>query len=80
MTTPTIKTKRKIWVVYQNPTDFPGCLFVMREHHLVDGKVVPGLKTWKGENLTDVRRYIPKGKMKMERAAGDEPQIVEWWY
>jgi hypothetical protein len=71
---------RTIWVIYKNPTDYPNVPFVMREHRLEGGKVIPGSKTWQGSDISRVRQHIPKDRTKMARSEKDEPQIVEWWY
>lgn len=71
---------RPIWVIYKNPIDFPNVAFVMRQHYLDKGKVIPSSKTWQASTLARVRAQLPKGKTKMERSEQDEPQIVEWWY
>ena len=71
---------RAIWVIYKRPTDYPNVPFVMREHHMVNGKVIASPKTWQGSNIGQVRKNIPEGKTRMERSETDEPQIVEWWY
>jgi hypothetical protein len=69
-----------IWVIYKNPTDFPGVAFVMRQHFIEDGKAIIGSKMWRGTTMSSIRRYVPKGKRKRKRSENDEPQIVEWWY
>jgi hypothetical protein len=71
---------RPIWVIYKNPTDFPGVRFVMREHHIEDGVVTPSAKTWQAASINKIRQFVPKDKTRMERADKDEAQIVEWWF
>jgi hypothetical protein len=70
----------ELYVIYSYPSDYPESPFVMRLHHLADGKVKPTKKVWTGTNLDDVREQIPRGLVRMDRSEGDEPQIVEWWH
>ena len=76
----------KIWVIYQQPTDFPGVNFVMREHHIyrrsgnADRGATPTENVYKGDTIDQLRRKIPQGKQRMIRSEADEPQIVEWWF
>ena len=72
-----------IYVIYREPIDYPGHPFVMRVHNIkkVKGERVVETtgKVCVGATLEDVRRSIPAGKTRRERADADEPQIVEWW-
>jgi hypothetical protein len=74
----------KIWVIYARTTDYPAWPYVMREHHIQRRKgerdVTPTENFHLAETIEELRRRIPKGKIRMLRTEGDEPQIVEWWY
>lgn len=64
-----------IWVVYDNPTDYPG-RFVARK--------------WKGDTATpelhladtldELRQLLPAGLCRLPRFAIDDPKIVETWF
>jgi hypothetical protein len=72
-----------IWVIYKRPTDFPDHNFVMREHHITNGKtenLVPTEHFYTADTIEEIRRKIPAGKQRVSRSKGDEPQIVEWWF
>lgn len=68
-----------LWVVYENPDDFPG-RFVVRRHTIAGGEsspcedpacVVGGLEA--------ARASIPFDCLNLGRHPDDEPQIVEVW-
>lgn len=74
----------KIWVIYTRPSDFPNDNFVVREHDVTreDGEnaIKPTPRVHTGETIGQVRRFIPRGKQRLDRTEADEPQIVEWWF
>jgi hypothetical protein len=74
-----VNAMRSIWVIYRNPTDFPAIPYVMREHVLENGSVIPTSHFESGNTLGEVRMFIPDDAVRMPRSQGDEPQIVEWW-
>lgn len=63
-----------IWIVYEDPPDFPN-LYVARRHR---GNV----KTKDyvtGATLIDVRAKLPPGLIRIERSPSDDPMIRESW-
>lgn len=71
-----------VYVIYREPIDHPHP-FVMRVHQIgmVKGERVVKTtdKIRSGASLEEVRRSIPPGKQRHDRAEADEPHIVEWW-
>lgn len=63
-----------IWIVYEDPPDFPN-LYVARRHrgYIETGEYVTG------NTLIDVRAKLPPGLMRIERSASDDPMIRESW-
>lgn len=63
-----------IWVVYENPTDFPDC-FVARKW-LMD---TPTTELILDASLEGLRKKLPPGLARLARADLDDPKIVETW-
>ncbi|MFC7462310.1 hypothetical protein [Hydrogenophaga defluvii] len=63
-----------IWVVYDNPVDFPG-RFVARKW-LND---TPTAETLQSSTLEELRSRLPPGLYRLERADSDDAKIVETW-
>lgn len=70
----------KIWVIYDHPTDYPDSAFVVREHHVNNGKGKCTEHIGTADTLEHIRRQVPRGKMRVPRREDDPPQIVEWWF
>lgn len=69
-----------MWVVYANPSDFPG-KFVVRRQLVYAGQVVPDHKPrFVGDSLEEARASIPPGLYRQNRHPEDESQIVETWF
>ena len=67
------------FTIYVSPRDFPG-FFVLREHVIADGKVVPaGEPRCVSRALDEVRQAVPPGLYCIGRSRADEPQILETW-
>jgi hypothetical protein len=69
----------RLFTVYWNPSDYPGC-YVVREWVTVDGKpmpaVVPHAVT---SDLDSARQTIPAWAVRLARGVDDDPVIVETW-
>lgn len=68
-----------VWVVYQNPTDFPG-LFVVRLHKIEAGVTRPTATHFTAKTLEAVRRLLPPGLYRLDRFESDDPNVVETWF
>jgi hypothetical protein len=67
-----------MYVVYENPRDFPG-QFVLREHY-VDPSGVHAQSGYKlASTLEEIRAFVPPGMTNIGREPEDEPQIREVW-
>lgn len=64
----------EIWVVYDNPTDFPG-LFIARKWV---GET-PTQELLQAETLEQLRAKLPQGLVRLDRHSGDDAKIVETW-
>jgi len=63
-----------MWVIYKNPSDFPG-KFVARLH-TVDG---PTTVHFIADTLEEARKCIPRDFVFLPRFEQDERHIVETW-
>lgn len=63
-----------IWVVYENPTDFPGH-FVARKWLME----TPTTELLLDTCLEELRKKLPPGLARLARADIDDPKIVETW-
>jgi len=68
-----------IFVIYRDPSDYPGKYVLRRQ--LVSGGVitVDPEPMAVGDTLMHARAQLPMGLHRMERHQDDEPQIVECW-
>jgi len=64
-----------IWVVYDNPTDYPD-LFVVRKW--INEQPLEEVQTF--QTLEEAREYIPDGLFRLPRLEVDAPVIVETWF
>ncbi len=64
----------EIFVVYNNPSDFPG-MYVLRRW--VGDKADP--EPIMVGTLEEVRRSVPDGKVMLSRCPDDDPCILETW-
>lgn len=64
-----------IWVVYDNPTDYPG-RFVARKW-LAD---TPTQELRLADSLEELRQLLPDGLCCLPRSPVDDPKIVETWF
>lgn len=68
-----------MWVIYENPSDYPG-KFVVRLWHPGAGFLEAAKDpTAVVETLEEARKAIPEGRHRLPRQASDDPVIVETW-
>lgn len=67
-----------MWVVTQNPTDFPG-KFVAREWLIGAGCQAATLNHHVADTLDHVRSMLPPELCRLPRDPSDDPVIVESW-
>jgi len=71
----------EFYVVYFNPSDFPGLYVVRRQVAQRDGKVHKDAEpAGKSNSLAQVRCSIPNGKLRFMPDPNDDPCIVEVWF
>lgn len=73
-----------LFVVYDNPIDFPGQVVVRRQAVTTDGEIVAdAMPLWVGRTVEGARRAIAMvpgcRRQRMARHPHDEPRIVEIW-
>lgn len=73
----------KSFVVYNNPSDYPG-KHVLRQQDVVREDSVVRIVPHKEpiavvDSLDEVREHVPQGLHNMGRMQADEPHIVEVW-
>ena len=67
-----------MYVIYENPRDFPG-QFVVRRHDVYPGRVEVQKLATVHTTLEQARRAVPQGLVRLERSANDDPVIRETW-
>lgn len=67
-----------IWVITENPRDFPG-KFVTRKHIAHVAGYVPTDERHVCDTLAEARAILPHGVARFPRAPGDDPVILESW-
>ena len=70
-----------IWVIYDNPSDYPG-KFVLRAQYVLPGNQV-GVATEPTavcDSLMEARSWLPPGLYGQGRHPEDDPTIVEAWF
>tara|TARA_R110000868_G_scaffold118062_9_gene313341 strand:- start:2909 stop:3136 length:228 start_codon:yes stop_codon:yes gene_type:complete len=68
-----------IWTITQNPSDHPG-KFVARKHVIRAGETAVTEDHHIADTLEEVRQMLPRrGLIRLPRARGDDPVIVESW-
>lgn len=71
-------TDMSMWVITQNPADFPG-KFVAREHLIGVGMTRATANHHVADSLVDVRQALPPGLYRLKPSRADDPVIVESW-
>jgi hypothetical protein len=64
----------QLWVIYENPADFPGRVVARR--WLLDS---PTKEYFVGDTVEEVAAMLPRGLFKLPRSPIDDPCIVETW-
>jgi hypothetical protein len=70
-----------IWTVYKHPKDYPG-EYVARKFIITEDFYGPSNESISSRSLRDVRNVLGslyRGLIRLKRAPGDEPHIVEAW-
>ena len=70
----------KIWVVFRNPTDFPGKFVLRVQEILPGGHVYMRPEVWLRDSLEALRECVPPGLYRQDRQREDPEQIVEVWF
>jgi hypothetical protein len=74
-----MKTGIRLFVIYHNPSDFPG-KYVVREWTVVVEKTIPNPRPVAIKNtLEDARQAVPQPALNLGRYMSDDPVIVETW-
>jgi hypothetical protein len=68
-----------IYVIYENPSDFPGEFVVRRRWHIITGIIQSGELLGRTKSLTEARNLLPPGLTCLQRHSTDDPVIVESW-
>jgi hypothetical protein len=68
-----------VYVVYENPADYPARFVVRRQWADHNGVTVELDPLIVALTLDDARAAIPRGLYRLPRFAADPPQIVETW-
>jgi hypothetical protein len=63
-----------VWIVYDSPSDFPGC-YVARRFKMDK----PTSDVLTAATLDDLRALLPPGLIRLERTEHDQPHLVEVW-
>jgi hypothetical protein len=63
-----------IWIIYDNPSDYPG-QFAARRFRMNE----PTADVLTAASLDAVRALLPPGLVRLERTEHDQPHIVEVW-
>jgi hypothetical protein len=63
-----------VWIVYDSPSDFPG-KFIARRFQMN----TPTSDVLSADTLEALRKLLPKGLVRLDRTAHDQPHIVEVW-
>ena len=67
-----------LYVVYRNPSDFPG-QYVVRRQVAGPGVIFKDARPLAVGNLAAVRAALPTGLVRLERDPNDDPCIFEVW-
>ncbi len=68
----------QMWVVYNNPADYPG-KWVVRLYLIGRGGAGVPAGAVVADTLEGVRAAIPPGLQRLERHAADDPVVYEVW-
>jgi hypothetical protein len=68
-----------IFVIYQNPSDYPGKFVVRAQDALPSGEVRPHPDCIVCDTIEQARETVPPGLVLLTRAPDDDPVIYETW-
>jgi hypothetical protein len=68
----------QMWVVYNNPSDYPG-KWVVRLYLVGRGGASVPAGAVVADTLEGVRAAIPPGLQRLERHSADDPVVYEVW-
>ena len=68
----------QMFVIYENPSDYPG-KFVVRRWEVDSGDLYVATECVVVETLKQAREAIPPGLYRLNRNCFDDPVIVETW-
>lgn len=68
-----------IWVVYFNPSDFPGLYVLRAQRPCSNGEIEKSPGALTADTLDEIRELIPPGLTRIPRFPEDDPVIVECW-
>jgi hypothetical protein len=68
-----------IWVIYQNPRDFPGKWVLRGQTAGPGGVITPLPQCVVVDSLDEARTHVPYGLVCMTRHPDDDPVIYEVW-
>ncbi len=69
----------RLYVIYYNPSDFPGLYVVRRQFITATGDIFPDGMAFSGPTLESVREKIPEGLYNLGRNKNDDQTIIEIW-
>lgn len=67
-----------VWVIYDDPLDYPDRFVVRSQAVLPQGEVVHG-EVRLASSLQQARGYVPEELMRLDRDPHDDAKIVEVW-
>lgn len=79
--TPTVGDRvMDMWVVYSNPSDYPG-KWVLRRWEIQRGNTdpIPTKNVHTGDLYAEVIAHLPGGLTRLGRDQSDDPTITESW-
>lgn len=68
----------EIWVVYENPSDYPG-KYVLRRQTAEKGSISKDSECVVKDSYEELIEHIPQGKTRINRDLQDDPVIMETW-
>ncbi len=74
----TDERRLEMWVVYENPLDYPG-KFVCRRWVVTPEGNTPDGHCWVTSTLEDARSKVPPDCFRIPHQDGEDPCIVETW-
>ena len=79
MSASTSSRETVVWVVYNNPSDYPQKFVVRRQYAGAKGVRADALPVAVAESLQEARRVLPPGLVCITRSDDDDKVIEETW-